>query len=103
LTDFLVAALQITSTSNFEANFIQAEEQIELAVKGLEDAVKAENVEQIEEATKSLNDVLTPLSSKLYNQQQDGEPNPSEGAEDSQGSDDNTVEADFEEVQEEDK
>jgi len=30
-------------------------------------------------------------------------PNPSEGAEDSQSSDDNTVEADFEEVQEEDK
>ena len=47
--------------------------------------------------------VLTPLSSKLYNQQQDGDPNPSEGAEDSQSSDDNTVEADFEEVQEEDK
>ena len=49
------------------------------------------------------NDVLTPLSSKLYNQQQDGQPNTSEGTEDSQSSDDNTVEADFEEVQEEDK
>jgi len=31
LTDFLVAALQITSTSNVEANFAEAEEQIELA------------------------------------------------------------------------
>ena len=81
----------------------EEKEQIELAVKGLEDAVKAENVEQIEEATKTLNDILTPLSSKLYNQQQDGESNPSEGAQDSQSSDDNTVEADFEEVQEEDK
>ena len=50
-----------------------------------------------------MNDVLTPLSSKLYNQQQDGQPNTSEGTEDSQSSDDNTVEADFEEVQEEDK
>ena len=78
-------------------------EQIEVAVKELEDAVKAENVEQIEEATKTLNDVLTPLSSKLYNQQQDGQPNPSEATEDSQSNDDNTVEADFEEVQEEDK
>ena len=78
-------------------------EQIEVAVKELEDAVKTENVEQIEEATKTLNDVLTPLSSKLYNQQQDGQPNPSEATEDSQSNDDNTVEADFEEVQEEDK
>jgi len=33
LTDFLVAALQITSTSNVEANFIEAEEQIELAAR----------------------------------------------------------------------
>ena len=31
MTDFLVAALQITSNSNVEANFAEAEEQIELA------------------------------------------------------------------------
>jgi len=31
LTDFLVAALQIRSTANVEANFAEAEEQIELA------------------------------------------------------------------------
>ena len=33
MTDFLVAALQITSTSNVEANFIESEEQIELAAR----------------------------------------------------------------------
>ncbi len=33
MTDFLVAALQITSTSNVEANFTVAEEQIELATR----------------------------------------------------------------------
>ena len=33
MTDFLVAALQITSTSNVQANFTEAEEQIELAVR----------------------------------------------------------------------
>ena len=65
--------------------------------------MKAENIEQIEEATKTLNDVLTPLSSKLYSQQQEGQPDPSEDGENSQSNDDNTVEADFEEVQEEDK
>ena len=33
MTDFLVAALQITSTSYVEANFAEAEEQIELAAR----------------------------------------------------------------------
>ena len=33
MTDFLVAALQITSTSNVEENFAEAEEQIELAAR----------------------------------------------------------------------
>ena len=33
MTDFLVAALQITSTSNVEENFTEAEEQIELAAR----------------------------------------------------------------------
>ena len=101
--DMLCHATRKTVTDSDDKLSDEEKEQIEAAVKGLEDAVKAENVEQIEEATKALNDVLTPLSSKLYNQQQDGQPNTSEGTEDSQSSDDNTVEADFEEVQEEDK
>ena len=101
--DMLCHATRKTVSDSGDKLSDEEKEQIEAAVKGLEDAAKAENVEQIEEATKSLNDVLTPLSSKLYNQQQDGESNPSEGAEESQSSDDNTVEADFEEVQEEDK
>ena len=101
--DMLCHATRKTVSDSGDKLSDEEKEQIEAAVKGLEDAVKAENVEQIEEATKTLNDVLTPLSSKLYNQQQDGQPNTSEGTEDSQSSDDNTVEADFEEVQEEDK
>ena len=101
--DMLCHATRKTVSDSGDKLSDEEKEQIEVAVKGLEDAVKAENIEQIEEATKALNDVLTPLSSKLYNQQQDGQPNTSEGTEDSQSSDDNTVEADFEEVQEEDK
>ena len=100
--DMLCHATRKTVSDSGDKLSDEEKEQIEAAVKGLEEAVKAENVEQIEEATKTLNDVLTPLSSKLYNQQ-DGESNPSEDDEDSQSSDDNTVEADFEEVQEEDK
>ena len=101
--DMLCHATRKTVSDSGDKLSDEEKEQIEVAVKGLEDAVKAENVEQIEEATKALNDVLTPLSSKLYNQQQDGQPNTSEGTEDSQSGDDNTVEADFEEVQEEEK
>ena len=101
--DMLCHATRKTVSDSGDKLSDEEKEQVEVAVKGLEEAVKAENVEQIEEATKALNDVLTPLSSKLYNQQQDGQPNTSEGTEDSQSSDDNTVEADFEEVQEEDK
>jgi len=101
--DMLCHATRKTVSDSGDKLSDEEKEQVEDAVKGLEEAVKAENVEQIEEATKALNDVLTPLSSKLYNQQQDGQPNTSEGTEDSQSSDDNTVEADFEEVQEEDK
>ena len=101
--DMLCHATRKTVSDSGDKLSDDEKEQIEVAVKGLEEAVKAENIEQIEGATKTLNDVLTPLSSKLYNQQQDGQPNPPEGTEDSQSSDDNTVEADFEEVQEEDK
>ncbi len=100
--DMLCHATRKTVTDSGDKLSDDEKEQIENAVKGLEEAVKSENTEQIEEATKTLNDVLTPLSSKLYNQQET-QSSPDMNAEDSQASDDNTVEADFEEVQEEDK
>ena len=101
--DMLCHATRKTVSDSGDKLSDDEKEQIEVAVTSLEEAVKAENIEQIEEATKTLNDVLTPLSSKLYSQQQEGQSNPSEDRENSQSNDDNTVEADFEEVQEEDK
>ena len=101
--DMLCHATRKTVSDSGDKLSDDEKEQIEVAVASLEEAAKAENIEQIEEATKTLNDVLTPLSSKLYSQQQDGQSNPSEDGENSQSNDDNTVEADFEEVQEEDK
>ena len=101
--DMLCHATRKTVSDSGDKLSDDEKEQIEVAVTNLEEAAKAENIEQIEEATKTLNDVLTPLSSKLYNQQQEGQSNPSEDGENSQSNDDNTVEADFEEVQEEDK
>ena len=101
--DMLCHATRKTVSDSGDKLSDDEKEQIEVAVTSLEEAAKAENTEQIEEATKTLNDVLTPLSSKLYSQQQEGQSNPSEDGENSQSNDDNTVEADFEEVQEEDK
>ena len=101
--DMLCHATRKTVSDSGDKLSDDEKEQIEVAVTSLEEAAKAENIEQIEEATKTLNDVLTPLSSKLYSQQQEGQSNPSEDGENSQSNDDNTVEADFEEVQEEDK
>ena len=101
--DMLCHATRKTISDSGDKLSDDEKEQIEVAVASLEEAAKAENIEQIEEATKTLNDVLTPLSSKLYSQQQEGQSNPSEDGENSQSNDDNTVEADFEEVQEEDK
>ena len=101
--DMLCHATRKTVSDSGDELSDDEKEQIEVAVTSLEEAAKAENIEQIEEATKTLNDVLTPLSSKLYSQQQEGQPDPSEDGENSQSNDDNTVEADFEEVQEEDK
>ena len=100
--DMLCHATRKTVADSGDKLSDDEKEQIENAVKGLEEAVKSENTEQIEEATKTLNDVLTPLSSKLYSQQE-AQSSPDMAAEDSQASDDNTVEADFEDVQEEDK
>ena len=55
MTDFLVAALQITSTSNVEANFAEAEEQIELASRrGSELIGLPESVAKNEELVESL-------------------------------------------------
>ena len=101
--DMLCHATRKTVSDSGDKLSDDEKEQIEVAVTSLEESAKAENIEQIEEATKPLNDVLTPLSSKLYSQQQEGQSNPTEDGENSQSNDDNTVEADFEEVQEEDK
>jgi len=73
---------------------------VEESVKSLEEAVKSEDLSKIEEATKALNETLTPLAQKLYSAPEGadaGDPS----ADPSNSSDDNTVEAEYEEVKEE--
>ena len=73
--------------------------QVEDAVVELEKAITSENIESIEAATKGVNDVLTPLTQKLYTPEEEAQPQDESSAENS----DNTVDAEFEEVKEEDK
>ena len=96
--DMLVHATRKTVDESGDKLSDDEKESIEKAVTDLENAIKEENIESIEASTKSLNDVLTPLSEKLYQAGEDQgvseEPNNSD--------DENTVEAEFEEVKEED-
>ena len=74
-------------------------DSVESSTVKLEDAIKQDSLEAIEEATKNLNEVLTPLTQKLYPQAEEGS---SDDAEET-SSDENTVDAEFEEVKEEEK
>ena len=99
--DMLVHATRKTVQESDDKLSDDEKEQIEKVVAGLEEAIASEDIESIENATKSLNDILTPLTDKLYSQEQHqgGNANESEVNEDSE----NTVDAEYEEVKEEDK
>ena len=100
--DMLVHATRKTIADSGDKLSDEEKEQVETSVVALEDAIASDSVDAIESATKNLNDVLTPLTQKLYSQEdanqanQDAEPASDESS-------DNTVDAEFEEVKEEDK
>ena len=72
---------------------------VEESTSKLEEAIKKDSLDAIEEATKNLNEVLTPLTQKLYPQTEEGSPDAAEET----SNDENTVDAEFEEVKEEEK
>jgi len=99
--DMLVHATRKTIEESDDKLTDEEKKQVEDAVSALEDAIASENVESIESSTKNLNDVLTPLTQKLYKQEApEGQTEP-DASED--GSSENTVDAEFEEVKEEEK
>ena len=97
--DMLIHATRKSITEAGDKLTDDEKESVESATLKLEEAIKQDSLEAIEEATKNLNEVLTPLTQKLYPQAEDGSP---ENAEDN-SSDENTVDAEFEEVKEEEK
>ena len=101
--DMLIHATRKTIDESGDKLSDEEKNSVEEAVKSLEEAVASENVESIESSTKNLNDVLTPLTQKLYKQDNpEGEDITNGDNEDNQASD-NTVDAEFEEVKEEEK
>merc|ERR1712224_626804 len=67
--DMLVHATRKTIEESDDKLTDEEKKQVEDAVSALEDAIASENVESIESSTKNLNDVLTPLTQKLYKQE----------------------------------
>ena len=99
--DMLVHATRKTIEESEDKLEDEEKNQVEEALKGLEEAVSSEDIEAIESATKNLNDVLTPLTQKLYKQESaEGQ---SDTNTDEDDSSENTVDAEFEEVKEEEK
>jgi len=99
--DMLVHATRKTIEESGDKLEEEEKNQVDEAVKSLEEAISNENMEGIESATKNLNDVLTPLTQKLYTQEnQEGQTDDGSTSEESS---ENTVDAEFEEVKEEEK
>ena len=99
--DMLVHATRKTIEESGDKLTDDEKTQVEESIKSLEEAIASENVETIDAAIKNLNDVLTPLTQKLYKQENPG--NQTESQAESDETSENTVDAEFEEVKEEDK
>ena len=101
--DMLVHATRKTIQESEDKLDVDEKKQVEDAVVSLEEAIASEDTSSIESATKNLNDVLTPLTQKLY-KQENAEAQGEAGVDDeSSAENENTVDAEFEEVKEEDK
>ena len=99
--DMLIHATRKTINESEDKLDDEEKKQVEEALSSLEEAIKSEDAETIEASIKNLNDVLTPLTEKLY-KQESAEGSSEEDA-DSAESAENTVDAEFEEVNEEEE
>jgi len=99
--DMLVHATRKTVEESGEKLTDEEKSEVEAAVVTLEEAIASESVESMETATKTLNDTLTPLTQKLYAQEPEaGSENQNDEA--SNDASENTVDAEYEEVKDED-
>ena len=76
--------------------------QIEEAISSLEEVMKCEDKQEIEDKTKALAEASSSLAQRLYAEQQQNA-STDQGGQESESADDSAVDADFEEVKEEAK
>ena len=82
----------------------EEKEAIEKGISELEEALKSDDKDQIDEKIKALSEASASLAQKLYQEQQDKDSaQNNEPAEEGDASDSDAVDADFEEVKEEEK
>jgi molecular chaperone DnaK len=98
--DMLVHATRKTIEESGDKLSDDEKASVESATATLEEAIKQDSLDSIEAASKELNDILTPLTQKLYPQDEAGS---ADGAKEDASSDENTVDAEYEEVKEEEK
>ena len=101
--DMLVHATRKTIQESEDKLDEDGKKQVEDAIVSLEEAISSEDISSIESATKNLNDVLTPLTQKLYKQENPEAQGEAGVNDESSAENENTVDAEFEEVKEEDK
>jgi len=101
--DMLVHATRKTIQESEDKLDEDEKKQVEDAVVSLEEAIASEDTSSIESATKNLNDVLTPLTQKLYKQENPEAQGDASVDDETSAENENTVDAEFEEVKEEDK
>lgn len=101
--DGLVHATQKTLTEAGDKVEVDEKEKIEAAIAALEEALKGDDLEAIEGKTKELTEVSSKLAERMYAEAQAaGQEGTAEAGAESSDSDD-AVDAEFEEVKEDDK
>ncbi len=100
--DTLIHSCKKTLEESAEKVEENEKNQIEAAINSLEDAMKGEDKQEIEDKTKALAETSSSLAQRLYAEQQENT-SAEHGNPESQPADDSAVDADFEEVKEEAK
>jgi molecular chaperone DnaK len=101
--DGLVHATKKTLTEAGDKASDEEKDAINNAISALEEALKGDDIAEIEAKTKDLTDASTNLAQKLYAEQQAAGAEAGAEASDAAGGADEAVDAEFEEVKEEDK
>ena len=107
MADGLVHATKKTLEEAGDKATDEEKDSINNAVTALEEAIKGDDLTEIEAKTKDLTDASATLAQKMYSEQAQGTEGAEPGANDVDGkdgaADDDAVDAEFEEVKEEDK